>query len=183
MGKKIRAIFRQIVFKTADAEPQVELYRRGEIAREMAKFPSYAAALEAGYDYEQDCEQERERERTRERERDQKRVGVEEGEVEVEVDADENEDLTKVLTFYDAEYLLPFAERVLWLSNVKEALGYIPFELSHDEIVALVILLSEVNKKSRQDLQKTSPTVPSAPLPPVSSTSNLPNPSLRRRNR
>ena len=141
MGKKIKAIFRQLIFKTADRDPQDNLYHDDEITREMAKFPSHAAAVEAGFEYE-DADADRDRRQS-----------------DVEEDEDKEDDvedkLQLVLDFYDADYLLPFAERVIWLSNIKEAVGHVPFELSHAEIVAMVILQAEVNMKSQQDINES----------------------------
>ena len=68
-----------------------------------------------------------------------------------------NEQLSKVIEFYDCAYMLPFAERIQWLSSVKEVLGTIPssFNVTRDEIVGLVILNSEVCKKSQFDIYRS----------------------------
>ena len=73
----------------------------------------------------------------------------------VEVDV-ENSQLTEVLKFYDCGDLLPFCYRIIYLSNVKEALGNIPksFQLSSQEITSLIILKSEQDKKVQKELQK-----------------------------
>ncbi|MDP4272613.1 MAG: hypothetical protein Q8909_21195 [Bacteroidota bacterium] len=61
----------------------------------------------------------------------------------------DNQQLDEVIEFYDCYNLIPLAQRVIWLSNVKEALGYIPpaFELTHLEIKLLVVLQEEQSKK------------------------------------
>lgn len=70
----------------------------------------------------------------------------------------ENPQLTSVLDFYDCDYLLPYVQRILWLSSVKEAVGRIPddFHLSYDEIEGLVILAEEIHKKTLYDHQRVS---------------------------
>ncbi len=57
--------------------------------------------------------------------------------------------LEEVLDFYDCADLLPFAQRVIWLSSIKEALGYVPryIPIDYEELQALVILNEEQNKK------------------------------------
>ena len=66
----------------------------------------------------------------------------------------QNEKLEEFVEFYDCADLLPFAMRIVYLYNVKEALGSIPssFGLSHQEISALVILQSEYSMKSQKDM-------------------------------
>ena len=61
--------------------------------------------------------------------------------------------LDEYLDFYECQYLHPFCERVIWLADVKESLGYIPrdFDVNHDEIVALTILLQE--KRLRESIE------------------------------
>lgn len=65
-----------------------------------------------------------------------------------------NEQVQEVLDFYDCADLLPFIERIVWLTTVKEALGYLPvshFKLNYEEIRGLTILVEESNKKMQQD--------------------------------
>ena len=186
MGKKIRAIFRLLVIQSADADPHIDLYADDEIAQEMANFPSHADALAAGYEFKEDFVEFRKGSQGAER-------SPEREDEDDDDDADEeDENLNEILTFYDADYLLPFVERILWLSTVKEALGHVPFKLSHDEIVAMVILQTEINKKSQYDINKSkiqsgsgsgqptssasSPTLASTPRLPASRASR----SLRR---
>lgn len=66
----------------------------------------------------------------------------------------ENEKLAEFVEFYDCADLLPFAYRIIWLHGVKEAVGVIPdtFELSPQEVSALVILQSEHNMKAQKDM-------------------------------
>lgn len=54
---------------------------------------------------------------------------------------------------YKCDELLPFCQRLLWLSNVKEALGYIPteFGLTYEEIKGLVLLGEESGKKLQKE--------------------------------
>lgn len=63
---------------------------------------------------------------------------------------DTNPELTNVLNFYKCHDLMPFVTRVFWLSNVKEALGYIPreFDIDYMEIKSLVILNQEQARKT-----------------------------------
>lgn len=73
-----------------------------------------------------------------------------------EIEPLDNRRLDAVLEFYDCYHLLAFAQRVNWLSGVKEALGIIPesFKLSYMEIQALVVLNEEIQRKSRSDTYK-----------------------------
>lgn len=73
-------------------------------------------------------------------------------------DLEENQMLGEFIEFYDCADLLPFADRILELSTVKEALGYIPpdFGLTHEEIRGLVILQQEIAKKQQFDSWKLS---------------------------
>ena len=66
----------------------------------------------------------------------------------------QNEKLEEFVEFYDCADLLPFAMHIVYLYNVKEALGSIPpsFDLSHQEISALVMLQSEYSMKSQKDM-------------------------------
>ncbi len=68
-----------------------------------------------------------------------------------------NEQLGDVLTIFDCADLLPLANRVIWLANVKEALGYIPewFKLTYQEIKLLVILKEENSLKMACDSYQT----------------------------
>lgn len=71
-------------------------------------------------------------------------------------DDDENKvetRLDEVLRVYECEDLIPVANRILWLSAVREALGHIPpaFDLTCEEIDGLVILQEELSKKMQQD--------------------------------
>jgi hypothetical protein len=59
-----------------------------------------------------------------------------------------NRDLEELLTFYECHDLLPYAQHIMWLASVKEALGYIPFHLDYFTIRCLTVLNEEVNKKS-----------------------------------
>ena len=85
-----------------------------------------------------------------------------------------NEQLDYLLDFYECWDLYPFAERILWLDDVKEAVGHIPknFNLSYQEIVGLTILMKEKRLKESYDAYKmrqqsrsvkTPPPVPSPP--------------------
>lgn len=65
-----------------------------------------------------------------------------------------NPQLKEVLDFYDCYELLPYANHILWLSTVKEAVGRIPFNLDYDDICCLVILTEEISKKATADSQK-----------------------------
>ena len=65
----------------------------------------------------------------------------------------ENRQLSEVLKFYDAHDLLLYANHICWLSSVKNAIGYIPFDLDYDDIVNLVTLQDEINKKQVKDSQ------------------------------
>lgn len=71
--------------------------------------------------------------------------------------------LEPFLSFYDAYEYLPFCHRIVWLSSVKEALGYIPscFKLDYREIVALVILQDEISKRTSHDMRKQANEVDS----------------------
>ena len=64
-----------------------------------------------------------------------------------------NEVLDEYLDRYQCQHLYPFCERVMWLSDVKEVLGYIPaeFNVVHDEILALTVLLQE--KRLRESIE------------------------------
>ena len=157
----------------------------------MANFSSHADALAAGYEFKEDFVEFHKGSQGAESSPERENA------LDDEDDADEeDENLNEILTFYDADYLLPFVERILWLSSVKEALGHVPFKLSHDEIVAMVILQTEINKKSQYDINKSkiqsgsgsgsgsgqptssasSPTLASTPRLPASRASR----SLRR---
>ena len=65
----------------------------------------------------------------------------------------ENELLNEVIDFFDCGDLLPFAYRVLWLSSVKEVMGYIPdyIPIDYEELKSLVILQSERDRKVASD--------------------------------
>ncbi len=84
---------------------------------------------------------------------------------------------------YDCEDYLPFLERVFYLAGVKEAIGYIPFDVfkpSHDEILALIILSDEKNKKQSEQLaqsqreakSKSPGSTPQQPKSPMSGGSH-----------
>ena len=172
MGKKIRAIFRATIWGSVGVDP----YTGDEIKREMAKFDSEDEAEDAIED--------------------EKDVGDDDGDVDGDGDGDEheNEQLTDVLEFYSCDHLLPYAQYILWLSNVKEALGHIPqdFDLDHDAIVALVILLDETNKKSQYDMneskekqrtQSQNLPQPTSASASTSASSKLPSPSIQHQRR
>lgn len=61
----------------------------------------------------------------------------------------DNSQLGDVLRFYKCHELLPYAQRIIWLSSVKESLGYIPeeFGLEYLDIRLLVVLQEENGKK------------------------------------
>lgn len=67
-----------------------------------------------------------------------------------------NPQLAAVLDFYDCADFLPYANHILWLNAVKEALGHIPFSLDYFDICCLVILQEEINKKAALETQKTA---------------------------
>ena len=66
------------------------------------------------------------------------------------LDAGEKE-LEEVLEFYDAYDWMEYANHVMWLSAVQDALGFIPFELDYFTILALTVLKDEIAKKGAQD--------------------------------
>ena len=57
--------------------------------------------------------------------------------------------LEEILEFYNCEDLLPLARRIIWLSSVKEAVGYIPnyIPMDYEELQCLIVLHDEQNKK------------------------------------
>lgn len=61
--------------------------------------------------------------------------------------------LNEVLDFYDCADLLPYANYILWLASLKEAIGYIPpdFNLSYMDMRCLVVLREESGKKMMHD--------------------------------
>jgi hypothetical protein len=65
-----------------------------------------------------------------------------------------NVQLRQVLEFYDCYDLLPYANHILWLSTVKEAIGRIPFDLGYEEICYLTLLSEEVSKKATFESQR-----------------------------
>jgi hypothetical protein len=72
-----------------------------------------------------------------------------------------NRQLNEVLEFYDCYELLPYANHIIWLSSVKEVMGYIPFKIEYDDIRLLIVLHEEMNKKQvkdSQDMQNESRT-------------------------
>lgn len=70
-----------------------------------------------------------------------------------ELEPPENTLLNEVIEFFKCEDLLPFAYRILWLSAVKEAVGYIPnyIPLDYEELRGLVVLEEERGKKLASD--------------------------------
>lgn len=121
MGKKIRAIFRGIIYDSAEADP----YKDDEIKLEILRRDS--------------------------------REG-EEGREEVEeVEEVEAQLLDEYLEIFDCGELLPFANWIIFLGSVKEAIGHIPtnFELTYEEIKALVILADENMKKQTKEMQES----------------------------
>lgn len=64
--------------------------------------------------------------------------------------------LDDILEFYHCEDLLPLAQRIIWLSSIKEVLGHIPNEIpvDYEELRYLVALHEEQNKKSACDNYK-----------------------------
>lgn len=68
----------------------------------------------------------------------------------------ENTQLNEVLEFYDCAEYLPYVQHIFWLSNVKEAVGRIPFNLEYEDIRCLVILQEEIGKKSTKQSQEMS---------------------------
>lgn len=65
-----------------------------------------------------------------------------------------NVQLRQVLDFYDCYDLLPYANHIIWLSTVKEAVGRIPFDLSYADICFLTILAEEISKKATAESQR-----------------------------
>lgn len=65
-----------------------------------------------------------------------------------------NHQLQEVLNFYGCEDLLPYVNHITWLSQVKEVIGFIPFEIGFEEIRALVILKQEISKKQVKDMRQ-----------------------------
>ena len=80
-----------------------------------------------------------------------------------------NEQLDELLDFFKCQDLLPLAERILWLSDVKEALGYIPenFNLTYYEIFGLVLLGRERSLYESYEAYKARKKG-DAPPPPLS---------------
>lgn len=70
-----------------------------------------------------------------------------------EVEQPNNYLLDEVLDFYDCADLLPLAQRVIWLSAVKEACGIIPqcIDVDCEELRLLVVLQEEQSKKVMYD--------------------------------
>lgn len=71
----------------------------------------------------------------------------------------ENYMLTEILehpSFEGCEELIPFANRILWLSAVKEAVGYIPdyICMDYEELRGLVVLQEERDKKMAMENYK-----------------------------
>jgi hypothetical protein len=58
----------------------------------------------------------------------------------------------------ECDDVMPFVQRIFWLSSVREALGWIPnnFDLSYEEVLGLVWLQQESNKKLQYDNWKMS---------------------------
>ena len=82
---------------------------------------------------------------------------TEDSDEEVEVGEEiSNPQLKEVLEFYDCYDLLPYANHILWLHTVKEAIGHIPFNLDFEAICCLVVLTEEIGKKSTFESQKIS---------------------------
>lgn len=81
-----------------------------------------------------------------------------------------NTQLDAVLDFYECDEVVPFCERIIWLANVKEALGGFPnaINLDYTEIRGLVIYSGETQKKmqsenlrARRKSDATTSSVPS----------------------
>ena len=62
-----------------------------------------------------------------------------------------------LLDLYQCQHLSDFVTRIFWLSDVKEALGYIPksFDIVYDEILGLVTLVQEKRFREACDAYKT----------------------------
>lgn len=97
-----------------------------------------------------------------------------------DVEGTPNQLLEDLVEKFECEEYLPFAYRLIWLSSVKEVLGYIPdwFHLSYAEIRGLVILHDESAKKlahdnwnQKQEAQRVrthaSSSVPHVPRTPI----------------
>ncbi len=65
-----------------------------------------------------------------------------------------NVQLKEVLEFYDCYDLLHYANHLIWLHTVKEAIGYIPFSLGYEDICCLVVLSEEISKKATMESQR-----------------------------
>lgn len=91
--------------------------------------------------------------------------------------------LEAVFDFYNCADFLPFVRRIIWIGNVKEALGYVPddFCLNYDEITALVILQTEVSRKSQKDLNESKERSEKFKSSSASQFKRTPRPNLRRR--
>jgi hypothetical protein len=65
----------------------------------------------------------------------------------------DSEELDELLEKRNCAELMPLVQRILWLGNVKEALGYIPdsFSINYIEIKGLVLLKQEQNRKMAYD--------------------------------
>ena len=87
-----------------------------------------------------------------------------------------NDQLDELLDFYECWDLYPLAERIIWLSDVREAVGHIPkdFSLSYQEILGLTALMQEKRLKEAYEAHKmrqksqasTTPSPPRIPSPP-----------------
>jgi hypothetical protein len=72
------------------------------------------------------------------------------------IEAPNNLLLDDVLDFYQCEDLLPLAQRIIWLSSIKEVLGSMPDDIpiDYEELRYLVALHEEQNKKMAVDNYK-----------------------------
>ena len=138
MGKKTRAILRSLIWGSADKNP----YANDEIRREMGGI--------VDLDIDDDTDDERTGGLFSNRNGEEEELNNDDPYDEI---AKTNPQLAAVLRYYDCEEIIPFCERIMWLGNVKEALGKIPdnFRIDWDEIRGLVILQEEVSKKIQHD--------------------------------
>jgi hypothetical protein len=74
-----------------------------------------------------------------------------------EIEPPQNLILNEYLKKFKCEDLLDLAGRIMWLFQIKEVLGYIPFDfkLTYDEIRYLIVLKEEQNKKISADTMKS----------------------------
>ena len=81
--------------------------------------------------------------------------------------------LDEYLDFYKCWDLYPFAERIFWLNDVREAVGYIPddFNLSRQEIVGLTAFMQEKRLHEASEMYKSKQQASATPrsAPPSSS--------------